>query len=474
MSENLKPYPKYKDSGVGWLGQVPEGWEIGRLKDAAAVQTGLTLGKTYKGMETQAYPYLRVANVQHERLDLRDVRYVDVPADEARGCTLRSGDVLMTEGGDIDKLGRGCVWYDEVSNCLHQNHVFAVRCKPAMLLPEFLVALMSSPHGRTYFELTAKQTTNLASTNTTTLRAFPVLLPPLNEQVAMMRFLDRVDRRIRRYIRAKQKLIGLLNEQKQAMILKAVTLGLNPHVRLKPSRVEWLRVVPEHWDILRARYLFRETDERSQTGAETHLSMSQKLGLVPSELVEQRTLISESYVGGKLCDKDDLVLNRLKAHLGVFAIAKQAGVVSPDYTVLRPTRPMVVSYYERILRSPGFRHELRTRAKGIVEGFWRLYTGDFYDISLPFPPLEEQRSIVEAIDAQIAGFDRLANSTESDIALLREYRNRLIAQVVTGKLDVRAAAAALPDEPDEPEDTELLDDDTQTEGEEPEVEPEEA
>jgi len=122
-----------------------------------------------------------VANVQTGRVDLRTVKEIDVPESDARRCTLRSGDVLMTEGGDIDKLGRGCVWRGQIANCLHQNHVFAVRCGDR-LLPEFLVGLMESNHGRVYFQLTAKQTTNLAATNTTTLRAFPLFLPDCDEQ----------------------------------------------------------------------------------------------------------------------------------------------------------------------------------------------------------------------------------------------------------------------------------------------------
>lgn len=152
-----------------------------RLKYVASVQTGLTLGKQYQNQPVSAHPYLRVANVQAGRLDMRTVKSVEVPLQEALKCTLRSGDVLMTEGGDIDKLGRGCVWRDEVPGCLHQNHVFAVRCGNR-LQPEYLVLMMGSRIGRDYFQTTAKQTTNLASTNSTTLGNFQFCLPPLEDQ----------------------------------------------------------------------------------------------------------------------------------------------------------------------------------------------------------------------------------------------------------------------------------------------------
>jgi type I restriction enzyme S subunit len=164
VTRGLDPSVPLKDSGIPWLGEIPVDWEVRRLKDVATVQTGITLGKDYGLVSTTLYPYLRVANVQSDRLDLRNVKYVAVPEVEAKRSSLFSGDVLMTEGGDIDKLGRGCLWSGEVASCLHQNHVFAVRCG-ARLIPGFLVALMGSTHGRSYFQTTAKQTTNLASTN---------------------------------------------------------------------------------------------------------------------------------------------------------------------------------------------------------------------------------------------------------------------------------------------------------------------
>ena len=262
---------------------------------------------------------------------------------------------------------------------------------------------------------------------------------------------------MRRYIRAKQKLIKLLEEEKQAIIHRAVTRGLDPEVPLKDSDVVWLGEVPEHWEVLRTRYLFSEVDQRSTTGQETHLSMSQRLGLVPSDMV-QSTLTSESYAGGKLCEVDDLVLNRLKAHLGVFALATQAGVISPDYSVFRKKSPMNMTYFERVLRSPACRRELRIRAKGIVEGFWRLYTDDFYEIRLPVPPVDEQDKITTYLRQATSDIDTAIARANHEIDLLNEYRTRLIADVVTGKVDVRGAAANLPDEPEDlNESEELLD-----------------
>jgi len=137
--------------------------------------------------------------------------------------TLKAGDVLMTEGGDIDKLGRGCVWRDEIPGCLHQNHVFAVRCRQDVLVPEFLVGLMTSQHGRAYFQLTAKQTTNLASTNSTTLRAFPVVLPPVTEQRVILDEVARQTSGLDAAIARTEREIALLREYRTRLIADVVT-----------------------------------------------------------------------------------------------------------------------------------------------------------------------------------------------------------------------------------------------------------
>lgn len=228
-----------KPSTVGGLGKVPQHWSVVRLKDVAVVQTGLTLGKDYRGLETEPYPYLRVANVQHGHVDLSEVKTLRAPEAEVARATLRPGDVLMTEGGDIDKLGRGCVWHGEIPGCLHQNHVFAVRCGQA-LAPEFLAGLMISGHGRAYFQRTAKQTTNLASTNSSILRAFPVLLPPRAEQEDILRAVGKRTVKLEAAISDAEGEISLLREYRTRLIADVVTGDLD--VR---EAAAWLTEEPE-------------------------------------------------------------------------------------------------------------------------------------------------------------------------------------------------------------------------------------
>lgn len=214
--------------------------------------------------------------------------------------------------------------------------------------------------------------------------------------------------------------------------------GLRPYPEFASTEVGWLPQLPPHWQVMRAKHVFREVDCRSVDGAETHLSMHQKLGLVPSASTGEKRLVSESYAGGKVVEPNDLVLNRLKAHLGVFAHASQQGVISPDYTVLQPLPNAAVRYYEYLLKSPACRGELRIRIKGIVEGFWRLYTDDFYDIRLPVPPLDEQQLIVRFLDWHGAMTGKLIRAKRRLIALLNEQKQSIIHRAVTRGLDPAA------------------------------------
>jgi len=175
------------------IGEMPESWQVVRLGEIAKVQSGVTLGRRYNGASTVRRPYLRVANVLDGRLDLSDIKEVEVLESEVDRYLLRSGDVLLTEGGDEDKLGRGFIWEGQIPGCLHQNHIFAVRTFRDVLDPEYLVYLIQSSYGRSYFLSVAHRTTNLASINSTKLKAFPVIVPDLKEQRAIVEVLRRCD-----------------------------------------------------------------------------------------------------------------------------------------------------------------------------------------------------------------------------------------------------------------------------------------
>ena len=184
-----KPVDRVGRSDLGF--EIPDTWELPAFDDVLVMISGVTKGRNLAGQKTIELPYLRVANVQRGYLDLSMMKTILIPENELARYQLRMGDIIMTEGGDWDKLGRAAIWMDEIPNCIHQNHIFRVRI-PLLdkLLPGWVITYVNSELGRAYFEDASKQTTNLASINMTQLRICPIPLPPLAEQ---QRIVARVD-----------------------------------------------------------------------------------------------------------------------------------------------------------------------------------------------------------------------------------------------------------------------------------------
>ena len=188
------------------IGTIPACWDVVRLGDVAEVQTGRAVNRKAIRTEGLEVPYLSVANVKDGYLDLGIVKNMLVLVDEIDRYKLRDDDVLFTEGGDADKLGRGAVWRNEIALCLHQNHVFAVRPRQGVLNSDFLASFAASRYGKRYFLSAAKQTTNLASVNAGQLKLMPMPLPTLQEQLTIVAALDGVDEAIEQ---ARQERNGL-------------------------------------------------------------------------------------------------------------------------------------------------------------------------------------------------------------------------------------------------------------------------
>ena len=223
VTKGLDPNVPMKDSGVEWIGKIPVSWGIAKLQYCAKIRSGITLGKKYPdGAELIERPYLRVANVQNGGVVLDDLKTIEVSAEEDAQYRLSAGEVLMTEGGDRDKLGRGCVWLGQVEPCLHQNHIFALRTNK-LLNPYFLSYVTASKIGRVYFDITAIKTTNLACTNSSKVLAFKLPLPSAGEQQQMVDYLDRQVDKIDKLISAKQSKIEKLEQYKRSLIYEYVT-----------------------------------------------------------------------------------------------------------------------------------------------------------------------------------------------------------------------------------------------------------
>lgn len=206
----------------------------------------------------------------------------------------------------------------------------------------------------------------------------------------------------------------------------------------KDSGVKWMGEIPCHWQAVRIKWLLNERIERSEDGEGTPLSMSQKYGLIPTSEMDVVPNLAANYVGAKRVYTNDLVFNKLKAHLGVFAISKNDGLVSPDYAVYTPTPRTFLPYLEYLFHTQLYISEFKKKTTGVAIGFTRLYTDGLFAIYSIYPPLEEQKSIVAYLNKKTAEIDEQVSKVEREIELLKEYKQAEIARVVTHGLNPNA------------------------------------
>ena len=413
---------EYTPTEAKWINKIPSHWECKKIGNLFTQRNEKVSDKVYEplsvsknGVVPQLESAVKTDAGDNRKLVLKGDFVINSRSDRKGSCGVSPLDGSVSLINIVLKPRQS--WNEKYVHYLMRCHLFSEE----------------------YYRNGRGIVADLWTTRYSEMKSILLPVPPRKEQDQIVRYLDWQTSKINRLIAAKKQQIHVLREQQQKLICEVITKGVHSDVGYKDSHIAWIGDIPSHWSAIRCKYLFRERDERSKEGVETHLSMSQKYGLVPDSQLDERRMLSESYAGGKLCYQDDLVLNRLKAHLGVFALAPQFGVISPDYTVLIPnTERIIPSFGEMVLKSALCRRELRVRVRGIIEGFWRLYTEDFYTIYLPVPPIEEQKEIMQYIDAQAKKASAVENALNREIELLHELRTRLISDVVTGQIDVRS------------------------------------
>ena len=442
MIADLKRYAEYKESGLPWLGRVPGHWGQRRMKFLFAE-------RVQKGFPDE--PLLAATQSKGVvRKDDYGSRTVTATKDFHLLKLVQQGDFVISlrsfEGGL------------EVAHCRGIISPAYTILKPGREATEsYYTRFFKSPDfisSLTLFVTGIREGQNIDYER---LSRSYMPLPPVQEQIAIGRFLDWANGRLERAIRTKRKVIALLGEQKQAIIHRAVTRGLDPSVTLKPSGIAWLGDIPRHWEVWRIKYLLREIDQRSVTGTEPLLSMRMHHGLVLFADHFSRPPQAATLVGFKIVRPGQFVVNRMQAGNGVIFASTLTGMVSPDYAVFDPIGDANVDFLGELFRSRNVRAKFRAESKGLgtgTSGFLRLYNDRLGAIHVALPPSEEQSAILIGLKEELAEVNTAISRLEREIDLLREYRTRLVADVVTGKLDVREAALRLPDEamPDSAED----------------------
>ena len=421
----MQRYESYKPSDAAWLGNVPSHWDVQPLRAVTSLKSD------------KNRPDLPVLSVYREYgVILKDSR-----DDNHNATSLDTSTYKVVKPGDL-VVNKMKAWQGSMGVSAHDGIVSPayITCttKADRVRPVYLHYLLrSSPLICVYNSLSYGVRVGQWDMHYEDFKQIPIPLPPKDEQDRIVAFLDQKTAEIDAAIAKKERLIEILQEQKNIRIHQAVLRGLNPEVPLCDSGVSWIGEIPAHWKAIPNRYIFREQNARSLRGEETHLSMSQRYGLVPAKELDVQTLQSESYDGAKLCQKGDLVQNRLKAHLAVFAVAPCDGLVSPDYSVFRlqnsENQPV---YFERLFKTPNYLGEFNRRVRGIVVGFLRLYSADFNAIPALVPPCDEQAEIVKFIEATNTDFESIRAKIDAEIVMLRELKAITVASAVTGKIKV--------------------------------------
>ena len=455
MIDHLKPYSAYKDSGLPWLGKIPVHW---------AIQRGKTLFHSIDTRSSTGSEELLTVSSERGVVPRSSVNVTMFKAESYIGYKLCWPGDLVINSLWAWARGLGVSRYHGIVSSAYGVY----RLRPQFAgYSQYVHQLVRSTPFQWELQVRSKGiwTSRLQLTDDAFLGA-PFPLPPPDEQAAIVRFLDHANRRIDRYIRAKRRLIALLNEQKQAIIHQAVTRGLDQNVRLKPSGVEWLGDIPAHWEIRRLRTLVHRIDQGISPQAEGFLADDSSWGVLKAGCVnrgifretEHKRLPKTVSIDPSIVVKvGDILVSRasgspqLVGSVGKVDVLNYRLVLS-DKTFRPIFRDFVdVDFAVQAMNSRYYRRQVEEAISGAEGLANNMQLSSLRDFQLVIPPLPEAKVIAAYLIRETRRLDTTITRTEREIALIREYRTRLVADVVTGQLDVRAAAANLPDEPQEPE-----------------------
>ena len=365
---------KMKDSGIEWIGEIPEGWEVSQLKYA-------TRWKSEKGCPDAPVLSLyrdfgvvpkdsRDDNHNVTSLDTSNYKVVDIGDLVINKMKAWQGSMAVSDyRGIVSPAYHVC---SITSNKVNKRYLHHLLRNPAYL-PEY--ARLSTGMRIGQWDLGFDDFKNI-----------PFLIPPLDEQAKIADYLDNGCASLDAMLSKTRSSIEEYKKLKQAVITQAVTKGVRSEREMKDSGVAWIGTYPSDWKIIKIKWLLHERKDRSITGLEEPLSMSQKKGLIPTKDMDSIPNMASSFIGAKLVYKGDLVFNKLKAHLGVFSVSKYNGLVSPDYAVYHSTGPANLNFLELLFKTPQYINEFKKKSSGVGAGLTRLYTGDLYSIYCALPP----------------------------------------------------------------------------------------
>lgn len=410
---------KMKDSGVEWIGEIPQEWNVVRI--------GSQYTERKVKVNDTEYPPLSVT-MKGVLPQLATAAKTDAHDDRKLVC---KGDFAINSRSDR----RGSCGISPMDGSVSLiNTILSPRDE---MNPQYYDWLFhSSMFSDEFYKWGHGIVDDLWTTNWQDMKKISIPEPPLAEQQRIADFLDKQCSEIDAVLEKTRASIEEYKKLKQAVITQAVTKGIRGDRPMRSSNNEWIEAYPCEWKEIKIKWLLNERKERSEEGTEEPLSMSQKYGLIPTKNLDMVPNMASSFVGAKLVHQGDLVFNKLKAHLGVFAVSQYDGLVSPDYAVYYPTGIADMKFLEFLFKTPQYINEFKKKSTGVGAGLTRLYTDSLYSIYCALPLLEEQLEIRDYLNAKLYEIDALIAKKQQYLTEIENYKKSLIYEYVTGKKEV--------------------------------------
>lgn len=434
-------YESYKDSGIEWLGEIPSHWDLTRLKTAIKSSTnGIWGNDPDENNEDDGIVCIRVADFSRYNLlvSLEKLTRRRISDSEFQSRKLLPGDLLLEKsgGGDNQLVGQVVLFEHDIP-AVCSNFLARLRIRD-----DFSSRFLNYVNACLYFLKInykhIKQTTGIQNIDSNSYLAEFFAFPTLEEQRRIADFLDRKTSEIDQAIAQKQRLIELLQEQKAILINQAVTKGLNPNAPMCDSGVQWLGEIPEHWEVWRSKRLFSQRKEFAQSD-DIQLSATQAYGVIPQEEYENRigrkvTKVFQHLEKRRHVEVGDFVIS-MRSFQGGLERAWAKGCIRSSYVVLKPSAQVDIDFFSYVFKSQAYISALQTTANFIRDG-QDLNFDNFCAIDLVLPPIEKQRATAQALNVAVADNAKIAEQAQKEIDLLREFRQIVIANAVTGKMKV--------------------------------------
>lgn len=423
-----------KDSGVEWIGEIPREWKTYKLKYLLA--KNLQYGANDSGIEyADDLPrYVRITDILSDGR-LREDEKLSLEENVAYDYLLEDGDILFARSGAT--VGKSFLYRKEYGRCAFAGYLIRAKIRNNISTRYIKHWITSAGYEKWKDSIFIQSTIqNIGADKYANLI---ISLPSSYEQQEKIAdYLDDKVVEIDKVISDTNATIEEYKKYKQAVIIKAVTKGLNDSVKMKDTDSEWIGEIPEHWGYVRIQRLFETIDERNEDDEATLLSLYTAIGVKPRSELEEKGNKASTVLNYKKVQKDDVIVNKLLAWMGAIGYSDYEGVTSPDYDVYRKRKGANVtrSFYNNYFRYTCFKGDCYKYGHGIMLMRWRTYPEEFLRIKVPNPPQEEQEQIAEYLDKKVVEIDSLIASKEALVAELEAYKKSVIYEYVTGKKEV--------------------------------------